>query len=350
MNQVKTQEEAARYLYNEFYLGQVRLSVLKNVNALRIADLLKEGEVDIQDLAISTNSHLQSLHRIMVTASQMGIFNMRGTKFSLTTLSKAMATDSSLSMSGLLDFTFEDYMSQSLCNLDYTIKTGNPSFVSFNGKTFYEHLKENDKQGRTFNSAMVCIDNTVSPLLATEYDWSGTESLVDLGGGLGNSVLQVLKHNSNILSATVLDVQEVVNKALNQVKECASPNVLSRLKFEVGDIFDIFTIPEADTYMLKNIIHDWNDEECDMLLRNIAILMKGNAKKRLLVVEKIVQVDKQQPHKAGHDIIKLVFFNEHVAHRSIENFKSMFSRNGFAVTRVLALKDTDYYVIEGRLN
>jgi hypothetical protein len=345
-------QEAARYLYNEFYMGQVRLAVMRNVHTLGISDLLKNKPLDIKELAMLTNTHEQSLHRIMITAFQMGLFSMQGNVFGLTIISELLVSDSPMSMSGLMSFMCEDYMTQSLNTLDQTIATGSPSFLSVTGQNFYDYLNDHDEQRRNFNAAMVCMDKTVSPLLATKYDWTGVKTLADLGGGVGASSLHVLKENTSVISATVLEVQDVVDKANALAPthiEHFGSGTFSKLKYSVGDIFKPKTYPEADVYMLKNIIHDWNDSECDTLLSNVRNHLKGDTNKRLLVVEKIVQPDALQPHKAGHDIVKLAFFHEHAKHRNIDSFRDMFSRNGFSVTQVAPLADTDYYVIEGRL-
>jgi len=176
---------------------------------------------------------------------------------------------------------------------------------------------------------------------------------VDLGGGVGASVLQILKDNPSINVTHVLEVEDVVDKAkclLPEHQKIFGADNVAKLNFAVGNMFHIEDIPEADAYMLKNIIHDWNDSECDTLLSNVRAVMNGDCSKRLLVVEKIVYPDKRQPTKAGHDIIKLAFFHEHAKHRSVDNFRKMFTRNGFVVTTVVELLDTDYYVIEGRLS
>jgi hypothetical protein len=353
MQGISSHLDAARYLYNEFYLGQVRLAVLRNVNTLRIADFLKDGPKDIKELAKLTNSHEQSLHRVMITAFQMGLFNMDGNVFSLNLISDLLVTDTPASMSGLMAFTCEDFMVQSCVRLGETIQTGIPSFINVTGQTFYEHLREHEEQRNNFNAAMVAIDKTVSPLLATKYDWSGVNTFVDLGGGVGSSALHVLKENSKIKNAIVLEVQDVVDKAKKQIPNhiinFGAENV-QRLTFAPGSMFEPHTIPQAQVYMLKNIVHDWNDTECDILLNNVKLMLNGDASKRLLVVEKIVQPDKIQPRTAGHDIIKMCFFHEHAKHRDISNFENMFSRNGFTLTKVVPLEDTDYYVMEGRVN
>ena len=211
---INSHHEAARYLYNEFYMGQVRMAVMRNVHTLRIADLLKDGPKSITELASLTQSHEQSLHRVMITAFQMGIFNMDGDNFSLNIVSDLLVTEASGNMCGLMTFMCEEYMVSSLNNLGQTIASGNPSFLNFTGgQNFYDHLRDNDEQRRNFNAAMVCMDKTVSPLLATHYDWTGVSTLVDLGGGVGASCLHVLSENKTVTSATVLEVQDVVDKA-----------------------------------------------------------------------------------------------------------------------------------------
>ncbi|KAL0477658.1 isoflavone 7-O-methyltransferase, partial [Acrasis kona] len=124
----------------------------------------------------------------------------------------------------------------------------------------------------------------------------------------------------------------------------------SRVSFRTTDIFDISNIPKsADTYMLKNIVHDWSDDQCDSLLQNISHVFDGNYEKRVLVVEKIVNTTKISPRTAGHDIVKCVLFDDQVKHRTLDSFSKMFLRNGFEVTKITPLLDTDYYAIEGKL-
>jgi hypothetical protein len=291
---------------------------------------------------------------MMTCAYQMGLFTMTdGNIFGLNTISDLLVSDHPLSMCGLMSFMAEDYMTAGLSNLDRTLQCGEPSFELVHGKDFYNYLHDKDTQRDNFNSAMQCIDKTVSPILASAYDWSGVTSVVDLAGGVGSTALFVLRDNPHIQKATVLEVPDVVEKAAKKVpqhKISFGEEPVERLQFQVGDMFDATTIPDADAYMLKNIVHDWNDSECDRLLTNVAVMMNGDASKRVLVVEKIVPPKRVQPNTAGHDIVKMLFFSEQATHRSVDCFRRMFSRNGFEVTTVVPLLNTDYFVIEGRLN
>jgi len=268
--------------------------------------------------------------------------------FGLNVVSELLVADHPLSMAGLMSFMAEDYMTTGLATLDETLATGKPSFEIVNNQNFYDYLSENDLQRNNFNDAMQCIDKTVSPLLATEYDWSDVNSVVDLGGGVGSSALFILKENQHIKNVTVVEVEDVVQKA-SACKKNFEKDV-DRLQFKIGNMFDNECLPQADIYMLKNIIHDWSDQECDKLLTNVATHLDGDTSKRVLVIEKIVPLNKTRPNKAGHDIVKMMFFQEQAKHRSLTCFREMFSRNGLTVTGIIALADTDYHVIEGRLN
>ncbi|KAL0476688.1 hypothetical protein AKO1_006194 [Acrasis kona] len=358
---IRSHHDAARHIYNEFYLGQVRMATFKVVHRLRIADLLKEGPMTIEELAAATNTHETSLHRIMVTAHQMGLFQMYtdNKTFSLTMISDLMTIDHPMSMHGLIEFTCEEYMEKSLDLIHTTVSTGVPSFTKAtpSGEDFYQYLRNDSEKGSTFDSAMTCMDTTVSPLLAQVCDFVDVKSIVDLGGGSGNSVLHILSQNENVTSGTVADMTVVIEDSKTEKRRKARTRrfgdaVCNKINYTPCDLFkkdEWKGLPTADAYMLKNILHDWSDNECDDLLSNVVRKMEGDATKRLLVVEKIVIQEDVQPHKAGHDIVKLIFFKEESTHRSFENFEKIFQRNGLKLTNITPLGDTDYYVFEGRL-
>lgn len=326
--------QIAQYLYDEFYMGYVRSSVVKAVVSLGIVEEMKESAVSVEYLAIRLGVDTNNLQRLMDTGVQMGLFlKSKDETYTTTELSLLLSEDHPMSMLGLFQMMSEDYFTDSLSHLPDTVRTGIPSFSLLHQQDFYSYLNDTSKN-EVFSRAMRSIDSIVSPLVASSYDWSDTSTVLDIGGGCGSTASSIVKENEKV-HVTILDI------ALP-----SEPIQHDRISYIRGDMFDSSPLPNYDIYLVKNIFHDLADEQCLSLLRRIRCSSKTP---RVIVVEKIVDKDKLDPHSAGHDIVKMSFFNSDVPPRLVKDIISMMKQVGFRHTRSIPLLGTSYFIIEGRL-
>jgi hypothetical protein len=165
-----------------------------------------------------------------------------------------------------------DWQFKTWGRLPYSVQAGKPAFDHVHGMSFFDYCWSNPKAGKAFNDAMTSNSAFTSAAVQEAYDFSALSTLVDVGGGHGlhglmlASVLQKYPHQQSIL----FDVHQVVEQAAVVL---AAHSVADRCRRESGDFFE--AVPaDGDAYLLKHIIHDWNDEQCIRVLQNCRQAMK----------------------------------------------------------------------------
>jgi hypothetical protein len=148
---------------------------------------------------------------------------------------------------------------------------GDDSFAEANGAAFFEWMVDHPHRWATFDRAMAAGGRMHALALAAAIDWSGTRSVCDVGGGTGE-LLATLFDLVPDLHGTVMDLPDVVSRAVEH----------PRLTTHGGDAFQ--EVPAGfDTYLLVNVLHDWNDDDATHLLARVA--QAADARSRIIVVD-----------------------------------------------------------------
>ena len=232
---------------------------------LCIADRLKDGPKSTEELADETDVHARSLYRVLRACASIGVFSEDSEKrFSLTPLAEPLLSDAPGSLRAFAVMFTTDWQFQTWAELPYSVKTGKPAFDKVFGMPMFEYFWNNQKAGKEFNEAMTSNSAFASEAVVNDsYDFSTASKLVDVGGGHGILLASILKKYPH-LNGILFEMPAVAEEAKGLIY---AHGVADRCETIGGDF--IKSVPAGgDVYILKHIIHDWNDEQCITILAN----------------------------------------------------------------------------------
>ncbi|HVN28077.1 MAG TPA: methyltransferase [Candidatus Binataceae bacterium] len=299
---------------------------------LGIADHLKDGPRHYEDVARATATNAPSLNRVMRLLASIGIFEERaGGIFALTPIGELLRTDVPGSMRSMVQLFAGVNIQDSWKELEYCVQTGEPAFCKNSQYAdAFEAMAANPEQAKVFDEAMATFAPMTAMAIAASYDFSPFRRLVDVGGGNGALLTGILGANPH-LHGTLFDLSHAVEKARAKITEAG---LESRCDAVAGDFFKEVP-PGADAYIIKHVIHDWNDERATVILRNIRRTMPPHGK--LLIAEGVYpeRVDTSDAARgaAGNDVNMLVCTGGR--QRSEAEFRSLYAAAGFKFTKII---------------
>lgn len=305
---------------------------------LGIADLLKDGAKSSHELAKLTDANADALYRVLRALASVGIFaEGENQQFQLSPLAEYLQSDIPGSMRAFAIFLGEPWLFRVYEDVLYTIKTGNNAFENLYGIQFYPYLGQNPEKGQIADEAMTSLTSSLIPALLTSYDFSSSNKVVDIGGGQGILISEILKaypHTTGVL----FDQPFVIERAKHFI---AVQGVAERCEFVVGNLFE--SVPTGcDTYIMKNIIHGPNVEAVQQILRNCYQAMSENSK--LLILEKVVPPANQPSFSKWLDIQMLVA--GYGRERTEIEYRELLAAAGFKLTQVVYTQSYVADVIE----
>jgi SAM-dependent methyltransferase len=292
---------------------------------LGVADLLKDGPKSAEELAEATGTQALPLYRVLRLLATTGVFTEEtGGSFRLGPLGGALVSGPG-SMRAMALHLCEGPSWRAWGELLHSVRTGETAFAHANGKEVFPYYAEHPESSEPFNQAMTEMSALVVDAVVRAYDFSGFEKIVDVGGGHGHLLANILKATPGA-RGLVYDQPEVVEGARAAVEELGG-----RLEIEGGDFFE--RVPEGgDAYLLKHIIHDWDEERALAILGHIRRAMKDDG--RVLLVEWVVpEGDEPSMAKLG-DVHMMVMTGGR--ERTEAEYAALFERAGFRLTRVVS--------------
>lgn len=307
------------------------------VAKLNIADKLSDGPLDCDQLAASTGLHSQSLYRVMRALASVGVFHEgEDGKFQSTPSSELLRTGVPGSLRALAAMAGEKWRWTLIGNLLNSVKSGESSFDRVFGMPLFEFLANNPEDGQLFNQAMADFSVAEIEGVLDAYDFSRFGTLVDIGGGQGSLLAAALKKNPR-LKGIIYELPAVAEVAREVI---GNESLRDRCEVIAGDFFE--SVPRGgDAYIMKHIIHDWDEEQSVRLLKNCADAMTSNS--TLLVVEMVVT--------SGNDpfvgkLLDLEMLLIGGRERTEIEYRRLFETAGFKLTRVVPTQ-SPVSVIEG---
>jgi SAM-dependent methyltransferase len=291
---------------------------------LGIADRLAAGERSVDDLATETGSHAGALYRVMRLLAAEGVFRETdGRRFVLTETGEALRSDrrsSSLDMIRMLNR--EPYLA--FAQLGHSVRTGLPAFDEVFGKARFDWLADHPDEAALFQSAMVAFNQGSNQAVAHAFDFGPYSRVVDVGGGHGQLLSEILARHPNV-SGVLFDLPSGVEAARS-----GAGGSLPRTEFVAGSFFE--AVPAgADVYVLKKVIHDWNDKQAIAILRNCRDAMVPQG--RVLLAETIVPAGNEP------DPIKLTDINMLAVTGGLERteaeYASLLAAAGLRLQRII---------------
>jgi hypothetical protein len=313
----------------EMYAGHHISQALYVMAELGIADLLRNGARDSDELARSTNSHSPTLFRVLRFLAAQGILSeVAPGSFALTTLGAPLRSDVSGSLRPLFRYLLNDFHWLPWGRLLETVRTGATPFGQIYGMTSFEYLDQHPESATLFSQGLSTGTLTSGPITATAYDFSRVGTVVDVGGSEGQLLVAILERYTH-LRGILFDRPAAVSTARALL---TSAGVASRCSITTGNFFEAIP-PDGDAYILRHILHDWSDERCLAILRVCRAALAPHA--RLLIIERSVAEDAQLPLSVLHaDLEMLVMCGGQ--ERTQAQYAELLAEAGFRLTDAIA--------------
>jgi SAM-dependent methyltransferase len=297
------------------------------IGKLGIPDLLISGPKTAEELASATRTHAPSLFRILRALASVGVLSSAaGGRFAQTPLSETLVTDApgSLRWFAVSELGQEHYPAWG--NLMHSVKTGEIAFDDFFGVDIWKYFQQNPEDAAVFNNSMSNVTAAANEAITSLYDFSQFETIVDVGGGHGGLITSILNKNPQV-KGVLFDAAEVIEGARPKIE---AAGLAERLETVAGDFFK--SVPEGgDAYIMKWIIHDWDDEKSNTILRNCRSRMQPNG--RLILVDCVVP-ETDEPHFSKFiDLNMLVMTGG--KERTEKEFAQLLAAAGFKLLRVI---------------
>jgi hypothetical protein len=316
-----------------------RITQLIHVAAkLGLADRLQLGPRTPRELAGEVHAEPQALHRVLRSLAGLGIFaETADGSFVLTPLAQLLRTDVPGSLNGVARLYGEEWVWQTYGRMRQSVETGRPAFESVHGQPFYDYLCDHPEAAAQFNQAMSGFSTEEATAILGAYDFSKVAKVVDVGGGHGALLTALLQAHAH-LSGVVFDLAPVVAGA---ERRCAETGLAARATCVAGDFFA--TVPGGgDVYLLKSVLHNWDDDAVLRILRSCREAMPDHAK--LLVIERVIPPGNAPAEAKLFDINMLVMLGGQ--ERTEWEYYALFQAAGFNLTRVIPTR-SPLSLIEG---
>ena len=304
---------------------------------LELADLLAAGPKSAEDLAKATGTHAPSLYRLLRALASVGVFSDDASGcFSLTPAAECLRRNVPGSQWALAVMSGEEHY-KAWGELLYSVQTGKIAFDKLYGQPVFEFLSKNEEQASVFDAAMVGVHGRETSAMTDAYDFSGIQVLADVGGGNGSLLTSVLKKHPT-MRGLLYDLPGVVDRARPALQ---AAGVADRCDVVGGSFFE--SIPAgADAYLMRHIIHDWDDEKSTTILRNVHRVI-GNG--RLLVIEGVIPPGNEPSFGKLLDLTMLTIPGG--KERTEAEYRQLFATAGFELTKIVPTA-AEVSVIEGR--
>ncbi len=318
-------------LLYQMAIGHYLSRALHVIAKLGVADLLSAGARGVEELAKATETHPPSLRRVMRLLASVGVFEEKENGgFALTALGECLRADVPGSSRAMVLLFAGIGIQDSWKDLEWCVRTGEPAYRKRGAADAFAEMAKDPAQAANFDAAMADFTKMTAVAVAAAYDFTPLGTIVDVGGGNGALLLGILKAYAH-LQGVVADRPDVVERAK---KEIAASGLGARCRAVAIDFFR--EVPGgADAYVLKHVIHDWDDERARTILANCRRVVPPNG--RLLLVEGVypprIDGSPESRGAAANDVNMLVSTGGR--QRSEAEFRSLYSAAGFRLTRIV---------------
>ena len=318
------EEIAAARRMHELITRSLLVQAIFVVSRLRIPDLLAAAPRTAEELAVATGAQPAALHRLLRALTGLEVVTVDGDRFALTPLGRSLcagphsAAETAIFMGGPAVWSAWGALGDSVVD-------GQAAFRHAHGMGLFGYLSAHPEEMAAFQALMSAQSRLQTPAVLAAYDFTQARTIVDVGGGQG-AFLAALLAAHPAARGVLFDQPDVV---------AGSGPVLARVapRCEVapGDFFH--TVPAgADTYVLKLVLHDWDDARATRILRNVrdAIIAGG----RLIIIEAVMPPGNEYHHAKFLDVNMLVL-SEGGRERTEEEYRMLLDEAGFTLTRVI---------------
>lgn len=298
---------------------------------LGIADLLADGPRTSDELAAASDSHPDALYRLLRALASLGVLREEdGRRFALTELGDGLRTDAEGSIAGWAAFIGRPPFWQSWGALLHSVRTGENAFRHVHGADVWSWRADRPEESAAFDRAMESLTRGATAALIDAYDFGRFGTIVDVAGGNG-TFLAALLAAFPALNGVLFDQPHVIPGAEPVLAEAG---VADRCQVVAGSFFE--SVPEGgDAYVLKLIVHDWEDEEAVAILRVCRAAVPDDG--AVLVIERQLGPPNAAPVGKLSDLNMLV--NPGGRERSHDEYAALFAQAGLRLAGVTPTAD-----------
>jgi hypothetical protein len=309
-------------------MGNYTLQMLATAVRMGVFDQLSEHATSAHTVAEHAGTLPDPTYRLMRALTVLGaLFELPERRFTLGPLGRLLRKDAPCSFAPLALSNAAPWAAEVSWTLLHSMKTGESGFRSRYGKRMFEWLGEHPEDERLFSESMSTFSGLEIGSILSSYDFVQHASVVDVGGAHGD-LLEALLRAQTHMSGTLFDTPSVIERAATLTR---AEGLAGRWSLAGGDFFESVP-PGKDLYVLKHILHDWDDEQALRILRNIEIAMPRDG--RLLIAEQgIAPPGVPNPGKLL-DVVMLSLL-ESGRERSAEDFAALMARAGLELERAI---------------
>lgn len=315
--------DALRRLINGYQVSQA----IHVAATLGIADLLARGPRQVEGLAAETGTHSPSLYRLLRALAAVGVLHEEADRaFRLTEVGQSLRSDAPESLAAWAVFVGRPHIWEAWAHLLHSVRTGENAFRHVHGTDVWSYRASQPEEGAVFDRAMLALTRQAEPALLDAYDFGRFGTVVDVGGGTGAFLAGLLSAHPR-MSGVLFDQPHVVAEAPAVLE---SAGVAARCRIVAGSFFE--EVPAGgDAYVLKMIVHDWEDAEAGAILRQCRAAAREGA--TLLVLERDLGPPNAVPQAKLIDLTMLV--GPGGRERTEEEYASLLAAAGFRFVRAV---------------
>lgn len=327
----------ARVAIVERVIASAEANILGELARLGVADLLAQGPLSADEIAERTGSNPDAMARTMRALVYAGVFSRRGDgKFENNRVSRALLNEDDSARAFAMYFGSKSNQ-HAWADFAETLRTGKNAFDRVHGTSVWDWFDAHPEERETFARAMMSITIAEAAGIASTYPFGVAQKVCDVGGGRGTLLSEILLHHPKV-QGVLVDAPGVLESAKSLLE---ARGVADRVELVPGSFFD--AVPSgADVYVLKTVLHDWDDERAKKILSVVRSAMKPGA--RLVNIDFIVEADCD--HYAVMVDMHMMLVCGEGRERSRGDFERLLQATGFRMQRLLGTS-TGMGIIEG---
>lgn len=264
--------------------GMWRTQMVATAARLRLADLLAGGPKTLAELAAEAGAHPESLERLLRALRSWGFFEQRKDgRYALNRAAEPLRTGVAGSMRDLAIFAGSKSMVLAWAHLEEAVRTGQSGYQAAFGGSYWDGLRNDPEASKVFDGAMLAVTSLDVPVIASGFDFSRHATVCDVAGGVGTLLAGILERYPKLTGA-VFDAPAVEGRARDFMRQ---RGLETRAQVIAGDFFEAVPVG-FDVYLLRNILHDWDDQGAARILAVVRRAMKPGA---VLLISEMVLVE-----------------------------------------------------------
>ncbi len=303
---------------------------------LGLADVMEDGIEEHAAIAAARGLVPDRVYRLLRALSTVGIVSETAHgHFALTPLGRLLSSHAPNNTRTTAIF-LNDYFADMWTHLDDALTGERTAFEALKGQPFFEWLGAHADEARRFNRMMFEVHGPETPAIVAAYDFSQCEHVVDIGGGNGSLLSALLAAHPN-RRATLFDMAEAIGAAKR-----GEGGPLPGVTFVAGDVFTAAAPEGGDLYLIRHLMHDYDDPDCVRILGNVRRAMRPDA--RVLVLEAPLPSDDSPGPGRWLDLQVMLLCGGR--ERTVEQYAGLFQKAGLRLARTIPTQHPAMTVVE----